>query len=126
MLTTLRTGLFPFLLSFAMAQQFSPSPSQWRKPNMTISLQDRIRSASDTLKTTMRIFDDSSGQLANTLWGNTGPFYMNMAEFDLATNGTEYKDRLLAYFPKAEAVRRGFLDQYVSLSLEIVLPVSCW
>ncbi|KAK1218462.1 hypothetical protein PQX77_018860 [Marasmius sp. AFHP31] len=110
MLTRLRIGLFPLLLSYAIAQQFSPSPSQWRKPNMTISLQVRIRSASDTLKTTMRILNDSSGQFTNTLWGNTGPFYMNMAEFDLATNGTEYKDRLLSYFPKAETARRGFLD----------------
>ncbi|KAJ8074467.1 hypothetical protein PM082_015368 [Marasmius tenuissimus] len=118
MLTRLQIGLASFLLSSAIAQQFSPSPPLWRKPNMTISSQERIQRASDTLRTTMGGFDDLSGQFTNTYWGDTGPFYINMAEFDLVTNGTQYKDRLLSYFPKAEVSRRGFLDQFVSLPFE--------
>ncbi|KAL0063955.1 hypothetical protein AAF712_009145 [Marasmius tenuissimus] len=92
-----------------MAVQSRPVAIQ--KPNMTISAKEGIQRASDTLETTMRIFDDSSGQFTNTYWGSAGPFYMSMAEFDLATNGTRYRNQLLSYFPKAEAVRRGFLDQ---------------
>ncbi|KAJ8088276.1 hypothetical protein PM082_022348 [Marasmius tenuissimus] len=109
-------SLLFFLFSFAIAQKFT-SPSQWRKPHMTISGQARIQRASDTFKTTMEIFDISSGQFTNTYWGAAAPFYMSMAEFDLATNGTRYRDDLLSYFPKAEAARHGFLDLFVSLFL---------
>ncbi|KAK1218458.1 hypothetical protein PQX77_018856 [Marasmius sp. AFHP31] len=98
-----------------IAQQFS-TPSTWRKPNMTISAQERIQHASDTLKATMRIFDDDSGQFTNTStthWGTSGQLFMSMAEFDVATNGTQYRDKLLSYFPKAEVIQRGFLNHLI-------------
>ncbi|KAL0061451.1 hypothetical protein AAF712_011745 [Marasmius tenuissimus] len=73
---------------------------------------ERIGHASNTLTTTLRIFNSTSGQFMSSLgWGPAASFYMNMAEFDLVTNGTQYKENLLSYFPVAEAARPSFLDQ---------------
>ncbi|KAK1225762.1 hypothetical protein PQX77_011281 [Marasmius sp. AFHP31] len=112
MLTRLHIGLFFFLFGSGITQQFSPSP-QWRRPGMTISSQERMRRASDALKTTMLIFDETSGYFAKSIWGSGAGLYLCMVEFDLATNGTQYKDKLLSYFPKVEVARPGFLDTLI-------------
>ncbi|KAJ8090958.1 hypothetical protein PM082_024882 [Marasmius tenuissimus] len=104
--------LFISLFGFAITQQFSPSPSQWRKPTMTFSRKERIGRASNALITTLQILNSTSGQFTgSSYWGNTGWLYLNMVEFDRATNGTQYMEVLLSYFPIVEATRPSFLDQ---------------
>ncbi|KAG7091544.1 hypothetical protein E1B28_010573 [Marasmius oreades] len=114
----LRRLTLSFLLgtSFtASGQAFSSSPSQWRKPQITVSPEQRISLAANAIQETMNIFNQTSGQF--NVDGNyvySGVFYGQMADFDLATNGTRFKDLLMTYFLKAEALNPGFLAEFVS------------
>ncbi|KAK7030963.1 hypothetical protein VNI00_013910 [Paramarasmius palmivorus] len=79
-------------------------------PNITVSPEDRVAVARSGLERAIVMLNEI-GQLNDTSYGTTGDLYTQMAEFDLFTNQTIYKDRLLQYFEQAERVRPNFLDQ---------------
>ncbi|THV01181.1 hypothetical protein K435DRAFT_854037 [Dendrothele bispora CBS 962.96] len=101
-----------FVLNTAWAQDFAPS-SSWRKPNVVISPANRISIASAALEEALSQIGPS-GQFDGLSYGTAGSIYAQMAEFDLLTNQTRYKEQLKGYFRLAENSRPNFSDQFVS------------
>ncbi|KAJ7115437.1 hypothetical protein C8R44DRAFT_880736 [Mycena epipterygia] len=97
-----------------------PSPD-WRKPNISTSPADRISIASAAIDKA-RSSLGTDGQFDGEDYIIAGNFYYQMAEFDIATNGTQYLDALTQYFPLAQENRGNFTDTLVSLSLHYGLP----
>ncbi|KAJ8074483.1 hypothetical protein PM082_015384 [Marasmius tenuissimus] len=103
---------FSVSFTFSVAQNTSAStPSGWRNTSITIPLSARKTLARDALTTVMESFDRSSGQLNGNNYQYSGVFYSQMAELDLITGGTEFREALSTYFPMAETLKQGFLDQ---------------
>ncbi|ESK83076.1 glycoside hydrolase family 76 protein [Moniliophthora roreri MCA 2997] len=93
------------------AQDFTPDPA-WKKPDITTSPEERIAIAKDAIETTISIMVDGNGQLRfeDGNYGAVGRFFSEMAEFDMVTNQTIYKDQLLKFFAQAETFRPGFMQ----------------
>ncbi|KAJ7190663.1 hypothetical protein GGX14DRAFT_603883 [Mycena pura] len=83
--------------------------SSWRKPNITISLEDRISIASAAIETAISKLGPDA-QFDGQSLGYAGQLYSQMAEFDIATNQTKYEDTLKAFFLKAPHRSSNFSD----------------
>ncbi|KAJ7617776.1 hypothetical protein FB45DRAFT_1102990 [Roridomyces roridus] len=78
------------------------APSSWRKPTLNMSQSDRVSLATAGIQKTLTFLVDSGlfGDPDDT-YGNGGTFYSQLAEFDVATNGSTYSTPLGAYFELA-------------------------
>ncbi|KAK7025998.1 hypothetical protein VNI00_015829 [Paramarasmius palmivorus] len=103
-----RWGLLFLLNEFVKAQEIS---STWKKPSISIPpLQQRAIAEA--------ALDEAINNLGpNGQFGDdyiiAGNLYSQMAEFDLATGGTKYRDVLKGYFNFAQAGRAKFADSQV-------------
>ncbi|KAJ7238622.1 hypothetical protein C8J57DRAFT_1478583 [Mycena rebaudengoi] len=101
--------MFPFLLTL-ISWLFLPhlafagllASSAWRKPAILSSSADRIKLASDALEESINHLT-SAGQFA-------GRLYEQMAEFDLMTNQTRYRDILEEKLRLTLGAHAGFSD----------------
>ncbi|KAK7030960.1 hypothetical protein VNI00_013907 [Paramarasmius palmivorus] len=105
------------IFSFVTAQDFMPS-SSWKNPTITLSQGDRVAIARDGIQQTIAALGNN-GQFDDSFYGTPGRFYSQMAEYDLATNQSTYKDQLLQYFAKAQVVQAGFLNELSIMDCEI-------
>ncbi|KAJ7241814.1 hypothetical protein C8J57DRAFT_1558584 [Mycena rebaudengoi] len=98
------------------AQVVSPT---WRKYNISTSAADRIRIASAALDQSLnRIGPD--GQFTDSEdggWGQAGPFYSQMVEFDISTGQKKYEDTVQQYLALTQKTGVNFSDETVSLPL---------
>ncbi|KAF8166997.1 hypothetical protein K438DRAFT_2024936 [Mycena galopus ATCC 62051] len=85
--------------------------SSWRSPNITRSLVDRINIASAGIETAISKLGPDA-QFDGQSLGYAGQLYSQMAEFDIASNQTKYKDTLKEYFLKAPHRSSNFSDVY--------------
>ncbi|KAG7092031.1 hypothetical protein E1B28_008412 [Marasmius oreades] len=81
--------------------------SNWRKPVITSSVQDRIQIALTALEQSVQTLS-SDGQFVSKYY-QSGLLYSQMAEFDRISNQTLYKDKLLSFFQSRENEREGSL-----------------
>ncbi|KAJ7201221.1 hypothetical protein C8J57DRAFT_1660506 [Mycena rebaudengoi] len=88
------------------AQLVSPD---WRKPNITTPLADRIRIVGAALEQAIE-YIAPVGQFYGEPYDVGGILYSQLAEFDLAAGRSKYEDFLLKYFPVAEGIRANFSD----------------
>ncbi|KAL0071995.1 hypothetical protein AAF712_000918 [Marasmius tenuissimus] len=110
---------FPLMvLMAANAQTFVPNPG-WRNTNIDVSTKDRIDIARDALnKAIAMIVDDSNGlKFEDGNYGPIGRLFSQMAQFDMLTKQTVYKERLLDFFPQAEKFRPGFVHSSINWGL---------
>ncbi|EEB98878.1 hypothetical protein MPER_01538, partial [Moniliophthora perniciosa FA553] len=84
----------------------------WKHPNITTSLEERVTIAKDAIEMTISMMVDGNGQLKldDSNYGVAGRFFSQMAEFDMITNQTIYRDQLLNFFPQALSFRAGFIQ----------------
>ncbi|KAK7440629.1 hypothetical protein VKT23_016977 [Stygiomarasmius scandens] len=101
------------LVPHASAVDFTPSPS-WREPNIVGSPEQRIDIASAALEVAIGQLN-SDAQFNGASYGSTGTLYAQMADFDIATNQTKYKDQLKFYFSTVKKARSSFEDEFVSV-----------
>ncbi|KAJ7323025.1 hypothetical protein DFH08DRAFT_712035, partial [Mycena albidolilacea] len=78
-------------------------------PNITISLEDRINIAGAAIETAISKLGPDA-QFDGQSLGYAGQLYSQMAEFDIASNQTKYKDTLKEYFLKAPHRSSNFSD----------------
>ncbi|KAF8217946.1 hypothetical protein K438DRAFT_1556989, partial [Mycena galopus ATCC 62051] len=85
-------------------------------PNITISLVDRINIAGAGIETAISKLGPDAQSIklrdAGQSLGYAGQLYSQMAEFDIASNQTKYKDTLKEYFLKAPHRSSNFSDVY--------------
>ncbi|KAK1231939.1 hypothetical protein PQX77_004932 [Marasmius sp. AFHP31] len=109
----LTLAAFSILFTLGVAQKTSVSTalSDWLNASITIPLSERTTLARDALATVMESFNRSSGQLNGNNHQYSGVLYSQIAELDLITGATEFREALLTYFLLAKALKRGFLNQ---------------
>ncbi|KAG7092032.1 hypothetical protein E1B28_008413 [Marasmius oreades] len=78
--------------------------SNWRKPMITSSVQDRTRLALAALEQSVRKLS-SDGQFVPKYYYQCGLLYSQMAEFDRISNQKLYKDKLLSFLQSRENER---------------------
>ncbi|KAL0063950.1 hypothetical protein AAF712_009140 [Marasmius tenuissimus] len=99
------------LFDSIVAQEIPPTPTGWLKPSILIPPLARKTLAKDALSKALEIFDGASGQYQGSNYQYTGVLYSQMAELDLATGNIEFKNSLSGFFPKAEELKPGFVDE---------------
>ncbi|KAF7290160.1 Glycoside hydrolase family 76 protein [Mycena indigotica] len=90
--------------------------ASWRKPNITTSLEDRIRLAQGALSQAISQLDSATLAFPDpaTTYGLSGALYSQLAEFDQLTNQSRYAITLGGYFGSAKAVTAAnFSGPYV-------------
>ncbi|KAF9043820.1 hypothetical protein BDZ89DRAFT_1197260 [Hymenopellis radicata] len=82
-----------FIIPALAAGEDFTIPSFWRRPNVTLSIDDRISAASKAIETVL-------GRLASDQFGFSGSqeFYGQLADFDSLTNQTTYKEDVTRFF----------------------------
>ncbi|KAK7458151.1 hypothetical protein VKT23_010059 [Stygiomarasmius scandens] len=87
------------LVILTMGQSFSP-PDSWQEPNVNISLANRKDTADKALTRALLQFDEDTGlfSVMPDVPALPAYFYYEMAKFDILTNDTKFKNRLLDYF----------------------------
>uniref|UniRef100_A0A0W0F4H3 Uncharacterized protein n=1 Tax=Moniliophthora roreri TaxID=221103 RepID=A0A0W0F4H3_MONRR len=108
-------------LASAQNSEFVPNPA-WQNPDITLSLEERVAIAKNAIEKTLSMMVDENGQLKleDDNYGAAGRFFSQMAEFDMVTNQTIYKDQLFKFFPQVLSFqalnsRPGFVQGNVSL-----------
>ncbi|KAI3605502.1 glycoside hydrolase family 76 protein [Moniliophthora roreri] len=88
-------------LASAQNSEFVPNPA-WQNPDITLSLEERVAIAKNAIEKTLSMMVDENGQLKleDDNYGAAGRFFSQMAEFDMVTNQTIYKDQLFKFFPQ--------------------------
>ncbi|KAJ6560643.1 hypothetical protein DFH09DRAFT_1279584 [Mycena vulgaris] len=97
------------LISWALPTIAQSPPSSWRKPNITTSPTERVSIAGAAIDKAINSLG-SDGQFTGEDYIIAGNFYYQMAEFDVVTSGTKYRDALQRYFPLAQSSRGNFTD----------------
>ncbi|KAJ7773512.1 hypothetical protein B0H14DRAFT_2965821 [Mycena olivaceomarginata] len=100
LISTLTVWLYVFH-AVCQGQQAS---SLWRKPNVTMSLADRVSVAQAALEKAITSLDTTTALFPDAMDGKSGALYSQMAEFDLATNQTKYADTLQQNYGHGAAV----------------------
>ncbi|KAK0229428.1 hypothetical protein EDD85DRAFT_957170 [Armillaria nabsnona] len=103
--------LVPFIRS-GSAQDLTPS-TLWKKPNITLSKDERIAIASAALEKAVSMLEPN-GQFNDSAYDTPGRLYGQMAEFDRLMNQTKYKQTLRQCFALAESISPKFSSIYVS------------
>ncbi|KAJ7923590.1 hypothetical protein B0H13DRAFT_2655064 [Mycena leptocephala] len=110
--------VFPPLLGALLLTALSAAGQQpsafWRKPNITTSPADRVSIAGAAIEKALNRLG-TDGQFTGEDYIIAGNFYYQMAEFDIVSNGTQYRDALQRYFPLAQTNRGNFTDTLVSI-----------
>ncbi|KAK1217639.1 hypothetical protein PQX77_019712 [Marasmius sp. AFHP31] len=93
------------------AQTFIPNPA-WQNKDISIGTDERIAIAKDAIEETLSAIVNDTGQLKleEGTYGTMGNFFLQLAQFDMFSNQTIYKQRLLDFFPQALAFRPGFVQ----------------
>ncbi|KAK7041878.1 hypothetical protein VNI00_008841 [Paramarasmius palmivorus] len=78
-------AVFSRIVSSAVAPIAIPSP--WRKPTISLTMEERIDTATKALDKAVTIAEDDKADL-----------YILLIEFDIAVNQTRYKDKVSHYF----------------------------
>ncbi|KAJ6559786.1 hypothetical protein B0H19DRAFT_1260480 [Mycena capillaripes] len=115
--------MFPFLplvvglsLSISSFGAKLASPS-WRSPRISTSVEDRVDIAGAAVDMAVSKLDsDHQFDVQGLAWGVAGYFYSQMADFDIASNQTKYKDTLSQYFLRASTLRANFSDELYAFS----------
>ncbi|KAJ7619856.1 hypothetical protein DFH06DRAFT_1235184 [Mycena polygramma] len=81
----------------------------WRKPNITTSTADRITIAGAAIEKGLNNIG-ADGQFDGADYSIAGDFYYQMADFDIAVSGTQYRNALQQYFILAQNGRSNFTD----------------
>ncbi|KAJ7277259.1 hypothetical protein C8J57DRAFT_1504084 [Mycena rebaudengoi] len=92
------------------AQLVSPT---WRKPNISTSAPDRILLVSSALEQSLNHIGPD-GQFTDSEdggWGRAGPFYRQMADFDIATGQRKYEDSVQKNLALAQKNGMNFSDE---------------
>ncbi|KAJ7241813.1 hypothetical protein C8J57DRAFT_1526613 [Mycena rebaudengoi] len=98
------------------AQVVSPT---WRKHNISTSTADRIRIAGAALEQSINHIGPD-GQFTDSEdggWGQAGPFYSQMVEFDIATGQKKYEDNVHTYLALTQKTGANFSDETISHAL---------
>uniref|UniRef100_A0A0W0GEH2 Glycoside hydrolase family 76 protein n=1 Tax=Moniliophthora roreri TaxID=221103 RepID=A0A0W0GEH2_MONRR len=107
----------------ATAQDFVSS-TLWQNPAITVSPEDRVKIARDGIERTI-VMLGTNGQFNDSFYGTPARLFSQMAEFDLATNQTTYKDQLLQYFQQAQGVQTGFLNEFSCHEFSVFTYRTC-
>ncbi|KAJ7266289.1 hypothetical protein C8J57DRAFT_1718180 [Mycena rebaudengoi] len=92
------------------AQLVSPT---WRKPNITTSTTDRIRIIGAALEQSLNHVG-ADGQFTDSADGGSGragPFYLQMAEFDIVTGQSKYEDTVQKFLAFTQSTGANFSDE---------------
>uniref|UniRef100_A0A0W0F4J2 Glycoside hydrolase family 76 protein n=1 Tax=Moniliophthora roreri TaxID=221103 RepID=A0A0W0F4J2_MONRR len=85
-------------------------------PDITLSQEERVSIARNGIEMAISMFN-AVGQLNDSSsYGTAGRLYGDLAEFDLVTNQTIYKDRLLRLFSQARTIESLFPNDTVSFA----------
>ncbi|KAK7440626.1 hypothetical protein VKT23_016974 [Stygiomarasmius scandens] len=99
--------------------------SSWRKPDIVDSVEKRMNIASAALEVaTSRL--NSDAQFDGSDYGATGYLFAEMAEFDIASNQTKYKDPLKFYFSTVKKARPSFEDELLEETLSAAISTNIW
>ncbi|KAJ8084037.1 hypothetical protein PM082_002804 [Marasmius tenuissimus] len=103
--------IFIATVTFINAQMFIPNPA-WQNKDITIGTDERIAIAKDAIEETLSAIANATGQLKleEGTYGTMGNFFLQLAQFDMFSNQTIYKQHLLDFFPQALAFRPGFVQ----------------
>ncbi|KAK7030949.1 hypothetical protein VNI00_013896 [Paramarasmius palmivorus] len=110
--------IFLYAINLVDAQPFNFAPNpNWRKPEIVMSQEERIAIAKAGIEKALSLFvvDGQTQIAAPAPWKNygaAGRLYALMAQFDLWTNQTMYKEQLLKYFAQSEELYLGFRRAY--------------
>ncbi|KAJ7276843.1 hypothetical protein C8J57DRAFT_1714067 [Mycena rebaudengoi] len=122
------------MISFLLAPIFWLIPAQlvvgtqlvsptWRKPNIITSAADLIRIAGAAVEQSIsnigadgQFTDDANGNHGTSGFGagglpGAGPFYGQMAEFDIAIGQRKYEDTMQKYLARTQKTGRNFSDE---------------
>ncbi|KAJ7573690.1 hypothetical protein C8J56DRAFT_1065825 [Mycena floridula] len=120
-ISLLLLGVQLFLVS---AQSFT-SPSSWRKPDVVTAPADRAALAKAAIDESVSRINTTTAQYDGSIaYGTAGLVFSQMAEFDLVTNQSTYKDQLKGFFKTVDGTRPLFADEFVSSSLTPLPIVS--
>ncbi|KAF7337078.1 Glycoside hydrolase family 76 protein [Mycena venus] len=88
--------------------------SSWRNSQIALSQEERVGIAGAAVDVAVSMLNKDY-QFGGLAWGVPGDLYSQMADFDIASNQTKYKDTLTQlYFPHALTLRANFSDEFVS------------
>ncbi|KAJ6506172.1 hypothetical protein C8R47DRAFT_1209375 [Mycena vitilis] len=89
----------------------------WRKPNITTSI-DRLTIAGAAIEKGLNSIG-ADGQFPGQDYSMAGNIYYQMADFDIAVSGTQYRNALQQYFVLAQTGRGNFADPIVSILFNV-------
>ncbi|KAK7438233.1 hypothetical protein VKT23_018164 [Stygiomarasmius scandens] len=92
-------------------------PSTWRKPNVTGTIQDSVQTAKGAIDRYLGI--PVSSNLSDDDWATFGHFLVDMAEFDILTNQTLYKDKLQDYFLTTKQQKQNFSSEFHPIAVAV-------
>ncbi|KAJ7573684.1 hypothetical protein C8J56DRAFT_507793 [Mycena floridula] len=94
------------------------SPATWRKPGIVTTPAERARLAQAAIEKSVSQLSSTTGQVNGAALAGTAVLYSQMATFDLLTNQTNYKDKLLTLFKLVDSLMPGFANsEYVYTGL---------
>ncbi|KAJ7055334.1 hypothetical protein C8F01DRAFT_1160223, partial [Mycena amicta] len=85
--------------------------SSWRKPTINMTKEDCIRIARAALEEGVSMLDPS-GQFPDEPWGNTARLYYQLADLDMLTKQTTYRETLITQLKKTDLLDLNFTDVY--------------
>ncbi|KAJ7573694.1 hypothetical protein C8J56DRAFT_1173436 [Mycena floridula] len=103
-------------LFLASAQSFT-SPSSWREPDVVTAPADRVSLAKAAIDESVSRINTTTAQYDGTAFGTTGLVFSQMAEFDLVTNQSTYKDQLKGFFKTVDGTKPSFADELLNYGL---------
>ncbi|KAK1233566.1 hypothetical protein PQX77_003252 [Marasmius sp. AFHP31] len=120
------TPLILVVTTNAQTATFDPNPS-WTDKDIIIPTKERIDIARNAIDKAITMIVDANEQvkLEDGNYGSIGRLFSQMAHFDMLTNQTIYKQRLLTFFPQAEKFRPGFVHLSMNYGLTFSIAATC-
>ncbi|KAJ8084027.1 hypothetical protein AAF712_000916 [Marasmius tenuissimus] len=109
----------------AQTATFDPNPA-WKDKDIITPTKERINIARNAIDKAIAMVVDANEQvkLEDGNYGSIGRLFSQMAHFDMLTNQTKYKQRLLTFFPQAEKFRPGFAHAYMNYGLSFSIAAA--
>ncbi|KAJ7049229.1 hypothetical protein C8F01DRAFT_1184240 [Mycena amicta] len=85
------------------------SSSSWRKPTMSTTQAERVAIAQAALDKGVSMLD-GTGQFSGESWKVAANLYYQLADVDMATGQTKYRETLSGLFAKTEQADKNFTD----------------
>ncbi|KAL0071989.1 hypothetical protein AAF712_000912 [Marasmius tenuissimus] len=119
------TSLILAITTNAQTATFDPNPA-WKDKDIIISTKERIDIARNAIDKAITMTVDANEQIKfdDDNYGSIGRLFSQMAQFDMLTNQTIYKQRLLTYFPQAEKFQPGFIDLAMNCGLSFSIAAT--